>query len=157
LRFWGMEWAAILAFAFCGIDFTGLVRLFTPEQSMKDEPKEVWLRTGAWLLGASMNAVMTWYPVSLTLASRSVGTALIPSDTVSQYAPLFVALLVWLTRILFIGSISVAADRMLHGGGSRRDFARRQPVREQNVRQRRHFRQAATNGGANYVDDLLEV
>ncbi|MCP4426842.1 MAG: hypothetical protein GY803_20330, partial [Chloroflexi bacterium] len=134
LRFWGMEWAAILAFAFCGIDFTGLVRLFTPEQSMKDEPKEVWLLTGAWLLGASMNAVMTWYAVSLTIASRSVGTALIPSDTVSQYAPMFVALLVWLTRILFIGSISVAADRMLHGGGRRRDLPRRQPVREQNVR-----------------------
>jgi hypothetical protein len=152
IRFLGIEWSAILAFTFCGIDFTGLVRLFTPEQAMKDEPKEVWLLTGAWLLGASMNAVMTWYAVSLAITARSVGTAVIARDTVIQYAPSFVALLVWLTRILFIGSISVTADRALHGSGARRNLPRGQPVRE-----RRPFRTATANGGANYVDDLLEV
>ena len=60
VRFVGMQWAAILAVAFCAIDFAGLVRLFTPERGL-DEPKEVWYLMGAWLLGATMNAVMTWW------------------------------------------------------------------------------------------------
>ena len=41
LSFVGIPWATILALAFCGIDFAGIARLFTPEQG-KDEPKEVW-------------------------------------------------------------------------------------------------------------------
>lgn len=112
-RFWGMEWASILALAFCGIDFAGLVRLFTSEQGL-DEPKEVWLLTGAWFLGASMNATMTWYAVALVLNGRSLGAGLVSYDDMLLYAPIFVAVLVWLARILFIGSISVAADRLLH-------------------------------------------
>ncbi|MCA9876050.1 MAG: hypothetical protein KC441_20395, partial [Anaerolineales bacterium] len=66
VQFLGLQWAAILAIAFCAIDFAGLVRLFTPEQGSA-EPKEVWYLMGAWLLGATMNAVMTWWAVSLTL------------------------------------------------------------------------------------------
>ena len=102
-----------------------------------------------------MNAVMTWYAVSLAITARNVGTAIVTRDTVIQYAPLFVALLVWLTRILFIGSISVTADRALHGGQVQRNLHRGQPVRE-----RWPFRTTPTiNGGvgASYADDLLEV
>ena len=40
LTFAGIPWATILALAFCGIDFAGLARLFTPEQG-RDEPAEV--------------------------------------------------------------------------------------------------------------------
>jgi hypothetical protein len=32
LRFAGLRWSTILALAFCGIDFAGIARLFTPEQ-----------------------------------------------------------------------------------------------------------------------------
>ena len=39
LRFLGIRWATILAIAFCGIDFAGVARLFTPEQG-DDEPVE---------------------------------------------------------------------------------------------------------------------
>lgn len=135
-RFVGLEWAGILAFAFCGIDFAGLIRLFTPEQGL-DEPKEIWLLTGAWLLGATMNAIMTWYAVSVAVAGRNVGTTLVPSADILYYAPIFVAILVWLTRILFIGSISVAGDRMFHGQGSRGSRPRRAP-RGANGRARRN-------------------
>jgi len=114
LQFWGMEWAAILAFAFCGIDFAGLIRMLTPEQGI-DEPKEIWLLTGAWLLGATMNAVMTWYAISIVLVNRSVGTQVMTQEDVVFYAPIFVAALVWLTRILFIGSLSFTSDRLIHG------------------------------------------
>ncbi|MCA9947691.1 MAG: hypothetical protein KC449_29625, partial [Anaerolineales bacterium] len=90
LRFAGIEWAAILAFAFCGIDFAGLIRLFTPQIGF-DEPKEVWLLTGAWLIGATMNAVMTWYAVALAINGRSLGTALISYNDLLYYAPIFIA------------------------------------------------------------------
>ena len=37
LAFGPLRWATILAFAFCGIDFAGIARIFTPEQG-RDEP-----------------------------------------------------------------------------------------------------------------------
>ena len=49
LTFAGMRWASILAVAFCGIDFAGIARIFTPEQGA-DEPKEVYYLFGAWFL-----------------------------------------------------------------------------------------------------------
>src|SRR5210317_1496031 len=41
VRFLNLTWAAILAVAFCAIDFAGLAKLFTPQRG-SDEPKEVW-------------------------------------------------------------------------------------------------------------------
>lgn len=112
VAFGGLAWATILAIAFCGIDLAGLVRLFTP-QSGADEPKEVWYLMGAWLLGATMNAVMTWWAVSLTLLNNDFGNEVLSRQQLLRYVPIFVAILVWLTRILFIGSISVAGEHLL--------------------------------------------
>lgn len=149
LRFGGLEWAAILSFAFCGIDFAGLIRLFTPEQGL-DEPKEVWLLTGAWLVGATMNAVMTWYAVSLAIAPRRLGFTLISHEEMLYYAPIFVAFLVWLTRILFIGAISLAADRLLHGGGRSARSSRRPSGRPRRARSGERG-----NGGVDRYHDIL--
>lgn len=153
-RFLGIEIAAILAFAFCSIDFAGLIRMFTPEQGV-NEPKEVWLLIGAWFLGASMNAVMTWYTVSLLIAPRNVGAMVVSKENMMRFAPLFVAALVLLTRVLFIGSISATMDRLLHGGGGGGGGSRR--PRHRPVRERRHFSQTSANGENNYQDDLFEV
>ena len=149
-RFLGLEWAAILAFAFCSIDFAGVVRMFTPEQHLKDEPREVWMLLGAWFLGAGMNAVMTWYTVALVIAPRTVGATLITKGDMLLYAPVFVALLVWLTRILLIGSSSVAADRLMHGRHRTPDRPRRAPVRD------RSYSRASPNGGANSGENFQE-
>ena len=111
VRFIGLQWAAILAIAFCAIDFAGLVRLFTPERGM-DEPKEVWYLMGAWLLGATMNAVMTWWAISLTLLNHNFGNEVLSREQLLLYVPIFVAVLVWLTRILFIGAFSVAGEHI---------------------------------------------
>lgn len=111
VRFLGMQWAAILAVAFCSIDFAGLVRLFTPERGM-DEPKEVWYLMGAWLLGATMNAIMTWWAISLTLLNHNFGNEVLSREQLLLYVPIFVAVLVWLTRILFIGAFSVAGEHI---------------------------------------------
>lgn len=112
ISFIGASWAAILAFAFCAIDFAGLIRIFTPEQG-RSEPREVWYLMGAWLLGATMNAMMTWYAVALALVNRQWdNTEVLTRDQLELIVPIFVAILVWLTRILFIGSISMAGEHL---------------------------------------------
>jgi hypothetical protein len=109
VSFLGLRWATILAIAFCSIDFAGLARLFTPERG-DEEPKAIWYLMGAWLLGATMNALMTWWAVSLTLLSHNFGNEVMSREQLLQVVPIFVAALVWLTRILFIGAFSVAGE-----------------------------------------------
>jgi hypothetical protein len=111
VNFMGITWASILAIAFCAIDFAGLARLFTPEQG-EAEQKAIWYLMGAWLLGATLNAAMTWWAVSLTLLNHSFGNEVLSREQLLQIVPIFVAALVWLTRILFIGAFSVAGEHL---------------------------------------------
>ncbi len=112
LHFMGVRWATILAIAFCGIDFAGVARLFTPEQGA-DEPAEVWYLFGAWLLAAVMNAMLTWWGVSIAIANNGhVGNAVVSSTTMTKVVPIFVAVMVWLIRVLIIGTFSVAGERL---------------------------------------------
>lgn len=113
VRFAGLGWATILAVAFCAIDFAGLVRLFTPEGEAGEQPKEVWYLMGAWLLGATMNALMTWWAVSLTLLNHEFGNEVLSRGQLLQVVPIFVAVLVWLTRILFIGALTMAGEHLV--------------------------------------------
>jgi len=112
LRFAGIRWATILSIAFCGIDFAGVARLFTPEQG-RDEPAEVWYLFGAWLLAASMNAALTWWGVSVAVINhQAAATAIIGQTTLTKTVPVFVAVMVWLIRVLIIGTISIAGERI---------------------------------------------
>ncbi len=128
IAFFGITWATILAIAFCAIDFAGLARLFTPERG-SEEPKAVWYLMGAWLLGATMNAVMTWWAVSLTLLSHDFGNEVLARETLLKLVPVFVAALVLLTRILFIGAFSVAGEHVFDlAGDQKRAATRPQPA-----------------------------
>ena len=119
LRFLGISWATILAIAFCGIDFAGIARLFTPEQGA-EEPAEVWYLFGAWLLAATMNAMLTWWGVGIAILNHNtLGNALVSRETLLKVVPVFVALMVWLIRILIIGTFSVAGDRLFSQGERR--------------------------------------
>jgi hypothetical protein len=116
LTFAGIHWSTILALAFCGIDFAGIARLFTPEQGM-DEPKEVWYLFGAWMLAATMNAILTWWGVSMAVANHTPqSVTVIDPKTITTVVPVFVAIMVWVIRILIIGTLSLAMDRLLHPG-----------------------------------------
>ena len=115
LKFAGLPWSTILAVAFCGIDFAGIARLFTPQQDM-DEPKEVWYLFGAWMLAATMNAILTWWGVSMAIVNHAVqSTEVIDPGTLTKVVPIFVAAMVWVIRVLIIGTLSVAGDRLLNG------------------------------------------
>jgi len=125
-RFINLTWASILAVAFCAIDFAGLAKLFTPQRGF-DEPKEVWYLMGAWFLGATMNAVMTWWAVSLALLGSDLGNEVLSREDLLRYAPIFVASLVWLTRILFIGSLAVTGERLIHSDDKSRSGRQSNP------------------------------
>ncbi len=112
LRFMGIRWATILAIAFCGIDFAGIARLFTPQEG-RSESSEVWYLFGAWLLAAAMNAALTWWGVAVAVRSHEELSSLIVSqNTLLTVVPIFVAVMVWLIRVLIIGTFSLAGERM---------------------------------------------
>jgi hypothetical protein len=112
LRFAGLRWSTVLSLAFCGIDFAGIARLFTPEQG-RDEPAEVWYLFGAWLLAAAMNACLTWWGVSVAIINHSpAGGVLVSPTTMTKVIPVFVAVMVWLIRVLIIGTFSVAGENL---------------------------------------------
>jgi len=127
LKFAGIQWSTILAFAFCGIDFAGIARIFTPEQG-RDEPAEVWYLFGAWLLAAGFNAMLTWWGVSIAILNHTAeGGSLVGQAVMIKIVPIFVATMVWLIRVLIIGTFSVAGERLF----SLAD-ARQRPVSYQN-------------------------
>jgi len=133
LKFAGLRWATILAIAFCGIDFAGIARIFTPQQG-RDEPAEVWYLFGAWLLAAGFNATLTWWGVSVAITSHtSAGAgAVISNSTLTKVVPIFVAVMVWLIRVLIIGTFSIAGDNLFstadaHGYQTQRSYS--QPAR----------------------------
>jgi len=127
ISFAGVRWATILAIAFCSIDFAGLARLITPDTAKGKKGtapdgrllKPAWLLLGAWLLGGGMNAFMTWWAVSLALMGHDLGNEVLTREQLLRGVPIFVALLVWVTRILIISSFAITADQALAKGGRR--------------------------------------
>jgi len=117
LKFAYLPWSTILAIAFCGIDFAGIARLFTPAEG-NSEPSEVWYLFGAWLLAATMNAMLTWWGVTIAVLNhQTLGNAIVARDTLLRVVPVFVAVLVWLIRVLIIGTFSVSGDRLFSQAG----------------------------------------
>jgi hypothetical protein len=115
----GVQWSTILAVAFCGIDFAGIARIFTPQQG-RDEPAEVWYLFGAWLLAAGFNAILTWWGVSVAILSHtSEGTVLVGQAMLTKAVPVFVAFMVWMIRVLIIGTFSIAGENMFTMAGDR--------------------------------------
>lgn len=113
LKFLGVRWATILTIAFCGIDFAGIARLFSPQKDLQTSGN-AWYLFGAWLLAATMNAMLTWWGVSLAVLNHeTLGNAVIERQVLLRVVPIFVAVMIWLIRVLLIGSFSVASDRLL--------------------------------------------
>lgn len=112
----GVRWSTILALAFCGIDFAGIARLFTPQRG-RQEPTETWYLFGAWLLAASFNAMLTWWGVSVAILNHTAaGSILIGQATVTRAVPVIVAVMVWMIRVLVIGTFSMAGENMFSMG-----------------------------------------
>ena len=112
LSFAGLHWATILAIAFCGMDFAGIARLFAPDSHNRGSA-DLWYLLGAWLLAATMNALLTWWAVSLALLSHDgLGNEILGRETLLTSVPVFVAMLVWLIRVLMIGTFTSMGRRL---------------------------------------------
>lgn len=123
--FLGISWSLILAIAFCGIDFAGIARIFTEETDIRKEPKEVWYLTAAWFVAATINALLTWWAISVHISGLSgVGNTVLSREQLLVRAPILIAVSVWLLRLLIIGTIGTAGDHLLNASGHGK-----QPVR----------------------------
>jgi len=133
LQFAGMSWATLLSIAFCGIDFAGIARLFAP-QNNTDQNRTAWYLFGAWFLAGTMNAILTWWGVVMAMQTHSVLSAgIVNTDFVSKTVPILIALMVWVIRVLLIGTLSKKSDKFLQGytkdqgaSMSRREFRQAQ-------------------------------
>lgn len=114
LRFGGVAWATILALAFCSIDFAGIAHMFSNGTNLKQKQgAEVWYLFAAWLLAATMNATLTWWGVSVAIINHgSLGNAILGREALLQIVPAFVAVLVWLIRVLVIGTLITAGSKL---------------------------------------------
>ncbi len=110
-KFLGIPWATILAIAFCGIDFAGIARLFTPSRGANEPPRGLvpprCLAPRCRKTPSSPGGVS---PCVHLPCPQS--TAVISAKTLTTAVPIFVALVVWVTRILIIGTLSVAGERI---------------------------------------------
>lgn len=128
LTFGPFRWAAILAFAFCSIDFAGIARIFTPEQG-RDEPAEVWYLFAAWFLAAAFNAILTWWGVSVAvLQHNAAGGILVGASAMTKVVPIFVAAMVLLIRVLLINTFSIAGERIFSIADQRSSRYQSQPT-----------------------------
>lgn len=128
LRFFGIRWATLLAVAFCGIDFAGITRLFA-SQAEKDAPQSTWYMFCAWFLAATMNAILTWWGVVVSMQTHPIlASGAVDSGFVTRTMPIFIALMVWVIRVLLIGSLSRKNDQMINqkGGKSPETISKRQ-------------------------------
>jgi hypothetical protein len=56
-----------------------------------------------------MNAILTWWAVSLALLEHAqLGNEILARETLLRSVPIFVAILVWLLRVLLIGTFSLS-------------------------------------------------
>lgn len=136
LTFLGLPWSVILALAFCGMDFAGIAKLLTLDRSSRSF--EVWYLLGAWLLAAAMNAMLSWWSISLALISHEgLGNEVLGREALIAGVPVFVALLVVLLRILIIGTLSLS-------GSSLFITSKMHPVQEPDQKSEEHLRMSGT-------------
>jgi hypothetical protein len=102
----GMKWASLLAIAICCMDVAGIICLFLPAANpsrLKRDPRLF----GAWLLAAGLNTWLTWRGISLAIAIRQAQIGwVVDVEVLTRTLPVFMAFLIWLIRILLIGSLS---------------------------------------------------
>ena len=123
----GMSWSTILALAFCGMDFAGIARLLAPH-SEEAESRDSWFLLGAWVLAAAMNAGLTWWAISIAVYNQPVDNALILDPmTFVTAVPVLVAVMVWLIRILIIGTLVSSLNNVLNSKQPKKEPVKQQP------------------------------
>lgn len=119
MEFWGYSWATLLAIALCATDFTGLARIFTPEQG-KEEPVEVKILTWGWLMAAVFNAILSWWGILEAMSRAPMVATTIAREDILTAAPLGVAFLLFTIRICVVLTLSFSLDHLINGDGKKK-------------------------------------
>ena len=65
------------------------------------------------MLSGTMNAILTWWGVSMAVLSHPIqSSSILDTHTITRAVPIFVALMVWLIRILAIGTVATAGKNI---------------------------------------------
>ena len=102
--------ASVFAIAFCFADIGGIARVFTPQTSLSDEPLEVYLAMGGWIIAAIINAGMTWYALLTMMSGRALGNEIVSQEALLTYAPFIGALATLLVRFMLVNSIVIGIE-----------------------------------------------
>lgn len=123
----GISWSTILALAFCGMDFAGIAQLLAPRQA-EAESRDNWFLLGAWVIAAAMNTGLTWWGISIVVYNQPVNNVLILDPmTFVTMVPVVVAVMVWVIRILIIGTLVSSLNNALLGSLPEKPRAKQQP------------------------------
>lgn len=104
--------ATVGAIAFCLTDIAGLVRVFTPETKLSNEPAEVVMLWVAWIVAAVTNAGLTWFAFLTLMTGRQLGNAVISQVTILEVFPILFALMTLVARLGLIGSVASGLDAL---------------------------------------------
>jgi hypothetical protein len=97
-----------LAVAFCAIDLGGIASVFTKEKGFR-EPWYVWMLGAGWIIASIANSGLTFMAIRMGMASAPImHNPLIPADIAIKWVPILLASVIWLIRVMIIGSIIVA-------------------------------------------------
>ena len=108
-----LTWSTILSLAFCGMDIAGIAKILA---SPKEDTgtRSGWYLLGAWVLAAAMNTGLTWWGISVTIYNQPVPAVMIIDPmTYVTVVPVLVAVMVWVIRILIIGTLVTSFDLVL--------------------------------------------
>ena len=97
----GLNWSSLFAIAICCLDVTGIICLFLPSAHRKRDSRLF----GAWLLAAGLNTWLTWRGISLAIEIQQAQIGwVVDVEALTRILPVFMAFLIWLIRVLIIGS-----------------------------------------------------
>jgi hypothetical protein len=95
-----------LAATICCLDIAGIFYLFLPLSS-SSRPTPSRRLFGVWLLAALLNTWLIWRGINLAIAYHQVQIGwVIDADILMNTLPGFIVCLLWLIRVLIIGSLS---------------------------------------------------
>ena len=98
-----LTWPLLLALAFCAMDIAGIASILS---SSEEADRSGWYLLGAWVLAAAMNAGLTWWGISVAIYNQPVhDVVLVDPMTYVTLVPVLVAVMVWVIRVLIVGSL----------------------------------------------------
>ena len=120
-----LAWPMVLSLAFCGMDIAGIAKILATPRENSDQ-KTSWYLLGAWVLAAAMNTGLTWWGISVSIYNQPARAVMLMDPmTYVTVIPVLVAVMVWVIRVLIIGSLVTSFDEVIKGDNRKSKPAKR--------------------------------